>query len=231
MYEAVFFDAFNTLFSLRCPVGPRTTQLPMQKGNLSNLIHRFDAGLQARYGQLRSGEPAEGSLLARFLAGFADLTGVSFTGPFGFVLRTDGLIRRWLSIYADVLATLQALHQSCSLGVISNGWPQVQRFLDLLGLSDYFSSVTISANVGLSKPNPAIFELALRNHHVSPERAIFVDDMPENVAAALRTGLRGLWLVRASHNLQAIPVQYQELPRIHSLDQLVGLATGSASNA
>jgi HAD superfamily hydrolase (TIGR01509 family) len=227
MYQAVFFDAFNTLFSLRCPVGSRARQLPMQKSKFSEFLHRFDARLQAAYGRVQAGAPGDADPLARLFATVADFTGVSRTGPFALWLGPDGIVRHWLNMYADVLSTLQALTQVCQLGVISNGWPQLERFLDLLGIRSYFQTVTISAQVGLSKPNPAIFELALRNLSISAAQAIFVDDMPYNVLGASQMGLQSLWLVRQPVEASAIPARYRQLTRIQSLEQVTSLALGA----
>lgn len=227
MFEAVYFDAFNTLFSMRVPGLSRSRRMPMQKGRLSSIMHQYDARLQALYGRVHAGVEPAPNRFTRFLAAVADRTGVSTTGPYGLLLRPDWLIRYLLSVYTDVLSTLQALNQVCSLGVISNAWPQMDRILDLLGIRHYFDSVTISAKVGLSKPNPAIYELALRNLGISADQAIFVDDMPYNVAAAESMGLRALWLVRAAVAEASIPAQYRGLTRIQSLDQVVAMALGS----
>jgi len=143
------------------------------------------------------------------------------------LLRKESAARRWLGVYADVLSTLQTLSQACKLGVISNAWPHLESLLRLLGLRHYFESVTISAQVGLSKPNPAIYELALQTLHVSAEQAIFVDDMPANVAAAQWMGLRALWLVRKALPAEDIPSVYRVLTQIHSLEQVVPLLRGA----
>ncbi len=227
MYQAVYFDAFNTLFSLRYPIGSAARQLPMQKGALSDFLHRFDAHLQAAYGRAHAGPPGEASPFVRLFAAFADLTGLSKTGPFGLLVRKEGLVRHWLTVYTDVLSTLQTLSQVCRLGIISNAWPHLERLLDLLGISSYFESVTISAQVGLSKPNQAIYELALRTLRIHAEQAIFVDDMPANVAAAERMGVRALWLVRAPTSERDIPARYRHLTQIHSLEQVVALVLGT----
>jgi HAD superfamily hydrolase (TIGR01509 family) len=203
----------------------------MQKGRLSRIMHQYDARLQASYGRVRAGVGPEPSRWTRFLAAVADRTGLSFTGPYALLLRTDWLIRYWINIYADVVSTLQELNQICRLGVISNAWPQMEKFLDLLGIRHYFESITISAQVGLSKPNPAIYELALRNLCISAEEAIFVDDMPYNVAAAQEMGLRALWLVRSALAEASIPTEYRGLTRIQSLDQVVALALGTQQYA
>jgi len=52
-----------------------------------------------------------------------------------------------------------------------------------------FSSVILSNEVGLIKPDPAIFKLALHQLGVLPEQALFVDDVAENVVGGTAVGL------------------------------------------
>lgn len=54
-----------------------------------------------------------------------------------------------------------------------------------------FSSVILSNEVGLLKPDPTIFELALNQLDVPPEQALFVDDLAENVVGGTAVGLSG----------------------------------------
>jgi putative hydrolase of the HAD superfamily len=58
------------------------------------------------------------------------------------------------------------------------------------GLARYFSLFFSSCYVGLAKPEPAIFKLALNVTRRAPEEVVFVDDRPENVEAARGCGLR-----------------------------------------
>ena len=53
-------------------------------------------------------------------------------------------------------------------------------------------TVVISAEVGLVKPDPAIYELLLRRLCVAPHRCTFIDDAACNVAAARSTGMHAL---------------------------------------
>jgi glucose-1-phosphatase len=55
-----------------------------------------------------------------------------------------------------------------------------------------FDLVMMSNEVGLLKPDPAIFETALELLGVLPQQAIFVDDLAENVEAARALGMAGL---------------------------------------
>jgi len=52
-----------------------------------------------------------------------------------------------------------------------------------------FADIVVSARVKLVKPDPAIFELALRAFGVDRRRSLFIDDSEANVAGALAVGL------------------------------------------
>jgi len=53
-------------------------------------------------------------------------------------------------------------------------------------------AVVVSGQVGLAKPDPAVFAHLVAAHHVEPAQAVFVDDSPANVAAARRAGLHAV---------------------------------------
>jgi epoxide hydrolase-like predicted phosphatase len=61
-----------------------------------------------------------------------------------------------------------------------------------LPLDELFHHVIDSSEVGLRKPDPRIFELALERLGVPASRAVLLDDYPGNVDAAQRVGIRGL---------------------------------------
>jgi len=64
---------------------------------------------------------------------------------------------------------------------------------NLLPLDELFDAVVDSSEVGVRKPNPAIFEHALAEvGGVPAARCIFLDDHPGNVAAARRLGMQGV---------------------------------------
>jgi putative hydrolase of the HAD superfamily len=64
---------------------------------------------------------------------------------------------------------------------------------NLLPLDELFDAVVDSSEVGVRKPNPAIFERALAElGGVAAARSIFLDDHPGNVAAARRLGMQGI---------------------------------------
>lgn len=93
------------------------------------------------------------------------------------------------------LATAVALQQQPGLqiGVISNTnaihseW--LRRHVPELG---QFTPIILSNEVGLMKPDPAIYQLALAQAGFNPEQAVFVDDLAENVEGARRVGMAAI---------------------------------------
>ncbi|MDQ1305859.1 MAG: 2-haloacid dehalogenase [Actinomycetota bacterium] len=57
---------------------------------------------------------------------------------------------------------------------------------------DDFDGVVVSSHEELVKPDPAVYRVLLDRYAVAAERAVFVDDRPENVAAAQRLGFVGI---------------------------------------
>lgn len=64
--------------------------------------------------------------------------------------------------------------------------PQWRALLDVDAL---FDAVIDSSEVGVRKPNPAIYRLALEAAGCGPDRAVFLDDIGANVAAASALGI------------------------------------------
>jgi epoxide hydrolase-like predicted phosphatase len=63
----------------------------------------------------------------------------------------------------------------------------------LLPLDELFDAVVDSSEIGMRKPNPAIFHHALEQvGGIAATRSIFLDDHPGNVAAARRLGMQGV---------------------------------------
>ena len=110
----------------------------------------------------------------------------------------------WLDVFpgvtaarADAKSTLRVLRdRGVQMGLVTNGGGEVQRTkVACMKLGGYFDSVIISAEVGVSKPDPAIFRLALAELGVEAVNTIFVGDDPENdVVGAQRVGMRAVWM-------------------------------------
>ena len=81
------------------------------------------------------------------------------------------------------------------LGVLTNN---VREFRDLwwpmLDFANIFDDVVDSHEVGMRKPNRAIYELTLSRLGVEAQRAAFLDDAQSNVDAASAAGIHGIWV-------------------------------------
>ncbi len=57
---------------------------------------------------------------------------------------------------------------------------------------EWFRGVVVSGEIGVIKPSAEIFWALLDTHQIDPHRAVFIDDVPANVAAAAALGIHGI---------------------------------------
>jgi 2-haloacid dehalogenase len=67
-------------------------------------------------------------------------------------------------------------------------WPV---FKELYEFPRYFKGAIVSGEVGLIKPDPAIYQLTIDRFSLRPEQTLFIDDRPENIVAAEHKKMRG----------------------------------------
>lgn len=87
-------------------------------------------------------------------------------------------------IYPDVIPTLEKLHgvgaDPCvcpiKIGLISNFDNRLEIILKEINLFKYLDTLSYSGKVGFSKPDPRIFQFALKELNVLPEEAIYIGD-------------------------------------------------------
>ena len=115
-----------------------------------------------------------------------------------------GALDRYLgglpALDAGMRALLERLRAAgrVKLGLLSNaslGWTDRLR---ARGVADLFDDVVVSADVGLSKPDPEVFRLAARRLGVAPEACLMIDDQPQHLDSARKVGLRTHLFTRSS---------------------------------
>jgi 2-haloalkanoic acid dehalogenase type II len=85
------------------------------------------------------------------------------------------------------------------LGVVSNATDLVRRVFDNLELTRYFDFLVVSDEVGVRKPSPKIFRLAMEMARTSPGRTLFVGDkLATDVAGAKRVGMNAVLVDRVN---------------------------------
>jgi putative hydrolase of the HAD superfamily len=90
-------------------------------------------------------------------------------------------------LFDDVRPALEALAgRGITLGVVSNFEPWLEDVLALQGVDHLFAAVAISGKLGVAKPDPEIFKLALEQAGATPAGSLHVGDQPVNDVAAAR---------------------------------------------
>ena len=97
----------------------------------------------------------------------------------------------------DVLDTqlvdfIRSLKPRFKIGIISNAWSQIADSLVEWGIDDAFEMVVGSGDVGIMKPDPRIFQIALEQLSVEPAQAVFVDDFIQNIHGAQALGISAI---------------------------------------
>ena len=91
------------------------------------------------------------------------------------------------------IAFVRGLRPQFQTGLISNAWLELREMLeDHWHIDDAFDDLVISAEVGLAKPDPAIYNLALDRLDVEANQTVFVDDFTQNIAAAADLGMHAV---------------------------------------
>ena len=193
--DAVTFDANGTLVGLVDPIP-----------NLEHALRRH--GIERPRAEVARAFEAEGryymprSLLGRDERSLATLHR-ECTGVFLGELEADLDPATFTAAYVDALVfeilpgaaqTLEKLRsRGLELAVVSNWDLTLPDRLDQLNLTESLSTIVSSAEAGVPKPDPAIFELALSRLGVQPERALHVGDGAADEAGARATGMHFAW--------------------------------------
>jgi len=90
-----------------------------------------------------------------------------------------------------VLAAARSLVGRVGLAILSNSGDGARREEERrYSFSSLFDPICYSHEIGVSKPDPRAFEIALTAMGAEPAEVLFLDDIPANVAAARKLGIR-----------------------------------------
>ncbi|MCW6050491.1 HAD-IA family hydrolase [Microcoleus sp. A2-C5] len=127
-------------------------------------------------------------------------------------------------VYPDVLPALDKWQQQgIELAVVSNFDSRLYPVLKALDLAKYFTSVTISTEVGAAKPQPEIFTAALQKHNCTAENVWHIgDSFKADYCGAKAAGLQAIWLNRQQEKVaeSKLPLTETKLEQCSSLDYL-----------
>jgi 2-haloacid dehalogenase len=190
--DAVAFDLYGTLLEV-ASVGRAAAEVTEDPAALVDLWRQK----QLEYSWLRS-------LMGRY-QDFWTTTGDALDyslDRLGITVDEDRrgrLLGAWLDVrvYPEVPDALAALAPR-RLGVLSNGNPEMlEAGLAAAAIRDRFDHVLSVEEVGIYKPHPSVYELAVKAFGVPAERILFVSSNPWDAAGARTFGLPVAWVNRA----------------------------------
>jgi putative hydrolase of the HAD superfamily len=145
-----------------------------------------------------------------------------------FNYSTEELVEKWENVFASFICInektnklLKYFKEKYKLGLITNGRSQLQQSkIDAAGIRIFFDVIIVSDEVGIKKPERAIFEMACSKLNVDVHDAVFIGDhMQNDVIGATNAGLQAVWLNYKKLQNQS-KICYNE---IFKIDDLMGI--------
>jgi epoxide hydrolase-like predicted phosphatase len=103
-----------------------------------------------------------------------------------------------------LLDFMRGLRKKYKVGLISNAWSGLRPWIVSRKFEDTFDAMTISAEVGVMKPDARIFQIALEKLGVSPSESVFLDDFLENVVGARAIGMQAIHFIQPEQALEEL---------------------------
>lgn len=132
------------------------------------------------------------------------------------------------SLQPDVRPALEALAVEYRLGVLANQEPWIRDTMRRDGIDGFFDVWAVSGELGVEKPDPGIFEHALAQAGVPAARCAMVGDRLDNdILAAKRHGMRGVWMLRGEAPPQPTEEQLSRVDAsVRTLEELPAALRG-----
>ncbi len=191
---ACLVDVYDTLLSYNFV--PHRAELPV----LAGVTPEVWGHVYSRFGQaLGLGQMTKAEAFERLLT-------ASGADPRPELIRalvdTDrDLLLAGAQLYDDSLPFLQDLRsRGVRIVIVSNCSENTRALLQKRGVADLADDLVLSCEVGVEKPAPEIYRLALDLAGVTEPQAVFVDDQPAFCAGAAALGITAVQIVRGEHN-------------------------------
>ena len=202
--KACVFDAYGTLFDVHSAVGKYYDRL----GDVADQVSAIWRTKQLEYTWLRS--------LMRQHADFWQVTrdGLDYALDVYNIrdtkLRND-LIEAYLHLkcYPEVPDTLARLKDSGrQIAILSNGSPaMLEAVVKSNGLENLVQTILSVETVGVFKPDPRVYKLAVDSLAVAAEEVVFMSANAWDAVGATAFGLRVAWINRFDQRPERLPFQ------------------------
>ncbi|MDG1822515.1 MAG: YjjG family noncanonical pyrimidine nucleotidase [Flavobacteriaceae bacterium] len=127
---------------------------------------------------------------------------------------------KYNALFNGAIDVLAALKLRYSLHIITNGFKEVQHLkMRNSGLLPFFETITDSSSVGTKKPDPTIFNHALKVAQVHPHQALMIGDSLEaDIEGALNVGMQAVHFTPVA---ECNPAHYHEITQLQQLLQIL----------
>jgi len=228
-FKVIFFNAGGTLIQLR------DTTIPILYSRLLSRILEYSISSEEVYKAFRK---ADTWAVSRRKSGalFTDLDQRKyqnvFYGQLGIYNRKKinrieknvaGLIEMDFILEKGAKELLGILKPRFKLGLISNWDASLTNILQDLGILAYFDSITISWDIGVSKPDIEIFRSALEDFpDVKPKESVYIgDDYLTDIIPAQQMNIFSILFDKGSSGMHGRPLQTEaKCIKIHELMEL-----------
>jgi len=97
-------------------------------------------------------------------------------------------------LFEGAFEILDYLKPKYELHIITNGFEEIQsKKMESSNISNYFNKVITSESVGVKKPNPLVFEHALKVTNATKENSIMIGDSIEaDIYGAINAGIQAI---------------------------------------
>jgi len=216
--QACVFDAYGTLFDFNSAVARCHGELGEKAQALSNVWR----DKQLQYTWLRSlmGRHRDFRQVTADALDFAMASvGIEHRG-----LR-DKLLESYetLDAFPEVVSTLEALRsRGLKTAILSNGTPEMLRAAaEGTGMAPLLDAVLSVEDVGIYKPHPSVYQIAVNALRLEAESICFVSSNAWDAHGAAAFGLVVAWCNRYGQRPELLPGRVRV--EIRSLDELPGL--------
>jgi epoxide hydrolase-like predicted phosphatase len=146
----------------------------MRRAALEELVYGEESGRQAQLGQIDVQQHWENVRAALGI-------------PFEEVEAFRSHFWRGDQLDGELVDYIRSLKRNYRTGLLSNAFTNLRQVMrETWHIDDAFDAIVISAEEGLIKPDPRIYQVALDRLGVKPREAVFIDDMFQNVEGARR---------------------------------------------
>ncbi len=210
-YALVLFDLDNTLSDFESAQRIALPGLLAEHGVADGaaLIPTFKELASPLWAQLEAGELTLETLNDERFRRLVEHTGLDLD-PAVVAPQYLAWLGRSGELWPGALPLLDRLLGTVDMGLVTNGYSEVQRpRLDKFDLNRYFSSVTVSSEIGHAKPSNAFFDVALAAHgNPDPSTVLVVgDSLSSDIAGGAAAGCATCWF---NPTRKAVPIS----PRI-----------------